>query len=214
MHNDNILKTDYLVVGGGIVGAAVTYFLSLFKQKVILVEKDSIGSGATGLSAGTIFCAGYGNRSNTDLTASMESRTLLKNLDHIGYDCGFRETGALTIATSKAESAYLKSMYHKDYLLNNYDIQLIDSPGALRLLEPNISPRITTALYSPLSCHVEPMLACQAIANASYDLGANVIENAEMKYFKKNGNEYIVKFKSDLEIHAKSIIFATNYGSF
>ena len=61
---------------------------------------------------------------------------LLKNLQHTGYDCGFKESGALTIATSEAENDYLKSIYQQDYCVNNYDIKLIESNKALFFLEP------------------------------------------------------------------------------
>lgn len=49
------LDCDYLIVGGGISGIMTAYLLAKENAgKIILVEKDTIGSGATGFSAGMI----------------------------------------------------------------------------------------------------------------------------------------------------------------
>jgi glycine/D-amino acid oxidase-like deaminating enzyme len=45
---------DAIVIGGGMSGAWLTYFLSLEGQKVLLLEKDFFGSGTTAKSASTI----------------------------------------------------------------------------------------------------------------------------------------------------------------
>ena len=53
------ITCDYLIVGGGIMGVSMAYFL--IKQgirNVALIEKDTIGSGATGKSAGFLVLKG------------------------------------------------------------------------------------------------------------------------------------------------------------
>jgi glycine/D-amino acid oxidase-like deaminating enzyme len=52
---DGRIECDYLIVGGGIAGVMTAYLLSKETQaSVVLIEKDGIGSGATGASAGMI----------------------------------------------------------------------------------------------------------------------------------------------------------------
>jgi len=49
------LETDYLIVGGGISGLAAAYFLlKAGKRNITLIERDTIGSGSTGHSAGML----------------------------------------------------------------------------------------------------------------------------------------------------------------
>ncbi len=49
------IECDYLIVGGGVTGVSLAYFLSKYGAKsVCLIEKETIGSGATGKSAGII----------------------------------------------------------------------------------------------------------------------------------------------------------------
>ena len=53
------LSCDYLIVGGGITGVSIAYFLALNGIKnVALIEKNNIGSGATGKSAGFLALKG------------------------------------------------------------------------------------------------------------------------------------------------------------
>lgn len=48
-------ETDYLIVGGGITGLAVAYFLlKAGKRRITIVERSTVGSGSTGHSAGML----------------------------------------------------------------------------------------------------------------------------------------------------------------
>lgn len=78
---------DVLIVGGGIVGITLGYFLRLFDPTldVLVVEKYSVASGATGLSAGTIFCPGYGDYSDPGAIASVESTKLMDSMHSRGF---------------------------------------------------------------------------------------------------------------------------------
>ena len=53
------IECDYLIVGGGISGVSTAYFLAkLGAENIVLVEKNYIGSGATGKAAGTLVTRG------------------------------------------------------------------------------------------------------------------------------------------------------------
>ena len=49
------IECDYLIVGGGVTGVSLAYFLGKNSAKnVVLIEKDTVASGATGKAAGTL----------------------------------------------------------------------------------------------------------------------------------------------------------------
>lgn len=48
------ITCDYLVVGGGVTGVSAAYHLAKLGGNVVLAEKHMIGSGATGMAAGTL----------------------------------------------------------------------------------------------------------------------------------------------------------------
>lgn len=56
------IECDYLIVGGGVAGVSLAYFLSKkTKKKIVLIEKRTIASGATGKAAGTLVLWGEQN---------------------------------------------------------------------------------------------------------------------------------------------------------
>jgi len=59
------IECDYLIVGGGIAGVSTAYFLSKFSNKnIVLIEKHTIGNGATGKASGMLSTRGELDLSN------------------------------------------------------------------------------------------------------------------------------------------------------
>lgn len=53
------IECDYLIVGGGVTGVSLAYFLSKkSNKKIVLIEKNTIASGATGKAAGSLVLEG------------------------------------------------------------------------------------------------------------------------------------------------------------
>lgn len=52
------IDCDYLIVGGGITGVSLAYFLSRAKKNVVVIEKETVASGATGQAAGILTLKG------------------------------------------------------------------------------------------------------------------------------------------------------------
>mgnify|MGYP001600791162 CR=1 FL=1 len=53
------IECDYLIVGGGVSGVSLAYFLSKYRsKKTVLIEKNIIASGATGMAAGSLVLEG------------------------------------------------------------------------------------------------------------------------------------------------------------
>lgn len=94
------IECDYLIVGGGITGVSLAYFLKKFGVKnVVLVDKNSVGSGATGKAAGTLVTRGetdltdlidlYGKKEGEKLWKKVREslKDIKKIIDREGIDC-------------------------------------------------------------------------------------------------------------------------------
>ncbi|MBX4197965.1 FAD-binding oxidoreductase [Candidatus Parcubacteria bacterium] len=77
------IECDYLIVGGGITGVSAAHFLTKFgAQNVVLVEKQYIGSGATGKAAGTLVTRGERDLTDMIKEYGLEKTHLLWNKTH------------------------------------------------------------------------------------------------------------------------------------
>lgn len=104
--NPKIEKVDVLIVGGGIVGVSTALFLARkdSSTKIRVVERGYIGSEASGLSAGTIWNASYGDRSHAGLLLGQMTVDLCEELNKIeDVDFEFEKSGAFSIANNSEE---------------------------------------------------------------------------------------------------------------
>lgn len=114
------LETDVLIVGGGITGASLAHHLANLKTDFVLLEKDSIGSGATGRCAGGLapgteldFCEAI-DRFGIDTASKLWRYTAgaideIKDLGRSGaLDFGFAEGCGLYLAKSKGDYKLLE----------------------------------------------------------------------------------------------------------
>ncbi len=94
--------SDIVIIGGGIIGVSVAYYLGKMGAKnVLLLEKDMIGEGSTGLCAG-----GIRRQWTTEVNMhfSLTAFEIFQNFkDEFGVDPEFHQIGYLFLATSQEE---------------------------------------------------------------------------------------------------------------
>jgi glycine/D-amino acid oxidase-like deaminating enzyme len=86
-------EADVVVIGGGLMGVAVTYWLSRLGVNVALLETRWLTSGATSRNAG-LMLAGAASLEDPRVTQSV--------LDEEGFTAGYAEVGHLALASSTA----------------------------------------------------------------------------------------------------------------
>ncbi len=160
---------DWIVIGGGITGAALGYELARQGLAVLLVERDADLRGATRHSYGGIaYWAG-----NTDVTRQIcaESLAIHQHLTReLGADTQFRQRQLLlTIAPGQDADAIVasfKPFTHQPQRL---------TPKSAQYLEPLLNPAaIAAALLMP-HAQIEPTLTAQAYRSAMARLGGKTV---------------------------------------
>jgi sarcosine oxidase subunit beta len=98
---------DVVIIGGGIVGLSIAYYLALKKAgKILLFEKGQLGEGSTSRCVG-----GIRTQFSTEINIhfSLESlKTFEQFKEEFGIDPEFRRIGYLFLATTEWEMAVFK----------------------------------------------------------------------------------------------------------
>lgn len=182
-------RADVIIVGGGLMGAATAFFLRQRGLSVILLERDLVGSHASGTNFGNVRRQG---RFLPQLPLANRSREIWGRLPEvIGEDAEFLPSGHLRVAFSDAAIGKLEA-YAQDARPFGLELELITG-NALRARFPFLSPEARMASYSPIDGHANPRLAAPAFARAARRAGAVVHERTEVLSIAKSAEDFLVE---------------------
>ncbi|WP_032113865.1 NAD(P)/FAD-dependent oxidoreductase [Candidatus Paracaedibacter symbiosus] len=186
-------KYDVVIIGGGIFGTAMFYYLLKYtSKKALLLEKRRICSGATGSSGGFIRLL-HSSLNLCDLsTKSFDEFNQFEK--KIGMPCGLVKTGFFTIDSYKNLPAIED---HLQLIKNRgFQIECLTSREAARrfnCLEMPIDDD-KVVIYEKDSGYADPIRTCKAYLSAGVSLGGDVLENVEVQSIvTKNGKVIGVK---------------------
>jgi len=166
------MKTDVqvVVVGGGIVGASVLYWLAkLGWTDTLLIERRELTSGSTWHAAGnTTYFGPYAEM--TRLFAG-SIRTYLQAEEESGQSVNFHQTGSLRVATTARERELFHSFESK-YQSLDIPYHVVEN-DTVEALHPCINTEgLFGAAHTPTDGHVDPSSTTHALAKAARMLGA------------------------------------------
>ena len=178
-------KTDVLIIGGGIVGSAVACELTKNGVRdVTLLERRTVGSEASGLSAGTIWNGGEPSTvgaEDASLFLRARSSVLLGDLG----GCEFNRCGALDVAATAAEAKLLRADFEQQRR-QGLVVEWLGDQSEIAKVEPALAGgSAMCATHTPLSGSVQPALATQRFAAVAAANGCAVIEDAEVTSLRK-----------------------------
>ena len=168
-------SSDIVVVGGGIIGCAVTWSLAREGISVSLLERDDLATRASGAAAGMLLGIGEGERGDFFRAWAHRSLALFPALcselrERSGVDPEFESCGALYVADSADAERALRD---KAQRFAGQGAEWLDA-GALLDAEPQAAPGLRGALWGPEEAHVRSPLLARAYAAAAAELGARI----------------------------------------
>ena len=169
---------DVVIIGGGIVGVSTAYFLGKAGVGSTIIERDSVGSHASGFAYGGVGAmGGIGNPGPLAPIAAEGMRIHVELSESLREDTGinteFRYRPSLSLAFTDGEirngEAHVKWINGHD----DYNGRWLDAAAA-REIEPRISEQVRGASYMEGGADVEPYRFSLALAQAAEGLGAKL----------------------------------------
>ena len=166
-----------VIVGGGVIGCFIAFRLAQENVSVTLVEKDSVGSGASGTSAGNVIPNRllYGD---LELDLGVESLNLFRR--HLPE---IKERSGIDILDQDVR--YLFAALDDDEVRTTTgDLQAMQAAGLraewmsgaeARRLEPRLSPEVRGGLLHQDCIQIDGQRFVSALVASAEDLGATVV---------------------------------------
>jgi glycine oxidase len=197
-------RVNVVIVGGGIIGCSVAYYLSLAGARVTVLERDSLCCEASAAAAG--LCT-VSTREGLPLDLARESlRLMAEASQNLDFDFELRQGGSLALLRTEAEIVEQRAFVEKQRQCG-VDIQILDRDETLAV-EPAANPAILGGIYSPLDCTVNPFLATLGMAAGARRHGANFRAGVEVTGLKAHGGRIGAVVTRDGEVAGDLVVVA------
>lgn len=171
-------SADVVIVGGGIAGMTTAYYLAKSGVRSVVVERDAIGSHASGFAYGGLMpLSGFGipgPQAEIAQDGMRLHRELSKSLlEETGIDVDFRVRPSLALALTEGDVRRLQAAMPWQQQQPGFAVRWLDSAGARRL-EPRISDETLGATLTEGGGAVEPYRLVLALTRAAERLGVTI----------------------------------------
>jgi glycine/D-amino acid oxidase-like deaminating enzyme len=184
-------ETDVAVIGGGLAGTAVAYYLAREGVDVVVLERSELNREASGTNAGSFHfqiaihqltareTAGSYARLLSDVRLHLSAAELWQSLEsELDGELGLHATGGLMVAESPEE---LQILHDKHAIEAEAGLETHVLEGAeLREFAPYLAGDLLGATYCPAEGHANPFVAAPLFARRAVDHGAVVRTGVEV----------------------------------
>jgi glycine oxidase len=202
---------DVVIIGGGIIGCSIAYYLAKEKMNVAVFEGNQIGSKSTSAAAGMLGahseCDGDFDVFFPFARSSQNAYSqLIEELHHLsGFDIGYRKGGILKLAYNEKDTNGLRS------ILSQPTVKWLDKEAVWKI-EPDISSDIVGAAYIDEDVNVMPNAVCQAFAKSAQILGASLFEFSPVLDIQKKDHSFLIQTATN-HVEAKHVVVANGVWS-
>ncbi|NEO83400.1 MAG: FAD-binding oxidoreductase [Spirulina sp. SIO3F2] len=172
---------DWLVIGGGITGAALAYELVHQGFSVALIDSETPELTATDCSYGGL--AHWAGTTPLMRQLCQDGLTQYRHLtDELTAETGFRETQLLLTIPIGAEPAAIAAQYERFAIAPH-----LLSPQQAQELEPILNPDAIAAALRLPHAHMHPTQTCQAYLQAFKRQGGRIVRDHVQQWLQKRG---------------------------
>lgn len=197
------LKQKVIVIGAGIIGTSVAYYLSKKDVNVVLIDAKDIAAGTSGACDKAIML--QSKKSGPTLAMAMKSAELYKNLEEeLGEDLEYENGGGMILINNEEE---LKVLYEHVQKQREAGLKVTIITGdEARKINPNLSPKILAATWCEQDAEVNPLKTAFAFAKAASKANMTMHLNCEVTNLIEVNGRVIGVNTTQGEIYGDSVV--------
>ena len=184
-HAEPPRECDVLVIGGGLLGTSLAYYLAKEGTEVVLIERDEINREASGTNAGSFHFQIALHQLTPNMTDSEKSRlasevklqvdaaSLWDSLEkELNADLGVHFDGGIMVAETEEEMRVLKD---KEDIEKSAGLESHILTGEeMRSFAPYLAPDLAGIAFCPREGHANPLLVGPTYAYRASERGVQI----------------------------------------
>src|SRR6218665_466807 len=214
------ISCDVAVIGGGITGALISYYLQKSGAKVVVAERRHIGFGSTCASTALLQyeidtpltelrkLAGKKNAAESYLLCVRAIRELKKIADEIAIDCKFGFKKSLYLASRPSHVAKMEKELEARREIG-IRVKLLNAEQVKKMT----GLTAPAALYSDDAAEMDPYLFTQGLFQYLTGKGVQAFDLTEVKSIRENAKGAKLICANGSVISCKKFVFANGYES-
>ncbi len=173
-------ECDVAIIGGGLIGCFIAYYLSRSGKHIIIIEREDICSGASGATNAVLMA--QARKAGPQLMVAMQSMKIWETLpDELDCEIEYAQKGSLIIMETEEEIQFVRE-FSEAQIKCGLPIEFLDREG-LRKLQPNLSPHILGASFCPIDGEVYPFSVAFALLRAIRLHGGRIYTHTTVQGF-------------------------------
>lgn len=206
MSQDAVNNFGTVIVGGGIAGIGLAYYLAKNGETSILVlEGNELASGCTSGSLGGVR---QQFSSALEVELALRGRKFWKNFEaDFNYSCTYYQDGYLLVTGKPETYQALELAAEVQRSAGAPDVEMI-SADRIKDVAPWLSPEgLIGGSYTPLDGRFNPTDGLYGMAKAAKQLGVTIREHTKVAGIVRKGEKW--EIQTETQITAKRVVIAS-----
>ena len=179
---------DAIIIGAGVMGASIAFHLAERGQKVAVLDRKTVASGATGHSSGLVRFH-YDFMLESELTYVSYKNYFNNWRERVGGECGFQKTGFLQISKREHEALMRGNVANQQKIGINTSV--ITADEVKRLFPDLVTDHFDFAAYEPDSGYADATLTTNSFIDGAKRNGGILIQNSEVTAIRSAGGKVV-----------------------
>jgi len=187
---------DVVVIGGGVVGTAIAYFLARNNMDVILLEKGAISAGTSGRCEGDVLVSdkvpGFDSRLN-----KLSQDLFPEIANELDYDISWTRKGSLLAIENEAEMEEAKK-FCSQLDAEGLPVRILDK-YEVHEDEPYLSPDVVGGMETDCDGSLNPMALAYGLVHGAEKMGAKVLTHSAVTDIRLDADGCIARVVTEKE---------------